>query len=155
MIQLKPIEKEQRPILENLLQLYLHDISLYYPVNFDNTTGQYIYDVDQYFTQPNHHGFFIMNQDEIAGFALVTVDCDHIRPEDVFILNQHKDKGLGTFALNRLFDKFSGHWEIRVVPNSKRSEKLWTRVVKEYTNGNHQTDRVGNYGRLVINFSNK
>jgi len=149
------VEKSERSILENLLQLYLHDLSLYYPSPFNPKTGLYEYNIDEYFTNPHYKAYFILNEDGIAGFALIIIDEEFIRPTEIFVLNQYKGKGLATFALNRLFEEYSGNWEIKIVPNSKKAEKLWTRLVKEYTNGNYQTERVGTYNRLVINFNNK
>ncbi len=38
MLKLDIIKKEEIKILEKLLQLYLHDISLYFPMEFNSNT---------------------------------------------------------------------------------------------------------------------
>ena len=41
MQELVEIKKEEKYKLENLLQMYLHDISLYFPIVFDSNKGKY------------------------------------------------------------------------------------------------------------------
>ena len=49
-ITLKKIELEKKHILDNLMQLYLHNISLSFPIDFDSNTGIYKYDdIEKYF----------------------------------------------------------------------------------------------------------
>lgn len=43
-ITLKKIELEKKHILDNLMQLYLHNICLSFPIDFDSNTGIYKYD---------------------------------------------------------------------------------------------------------------
>ena len=48
-IKLEKIIKDEKHKLENLLQLYLHDLSLYFPIDFDTKTCQYKYNLETYF----------------------------------------------------------------------------------------------------------
>ena len=66
-IKLKEIELEKRDILNNLMQLYLHNISLNFPMDFDSNTGMYGYDdIEKYFENDNNKAFFILKENEIA-----------------------------------------------------------------------------------------
>ena len=154
-MEIRSVNPNQRKVLENLLQLYLHEMSGHYPAPYNYSNGTFDYDLDSYFTEPTHKAYYILNNNKIVGFALLIINNDFIRPQEMFILNQYRDKGLGSFTLKRLFDKYKGKWELKVPPHCKRLERLWTRLVKEYTKGNYQTDRVGTYNRLVITFNNK
>lgn len=48
-IKLEKVRLEDRNKLERLLQLYLHDLSLYFPITFNSDICQYEYDLDKYF----------------------------------------------------------------------------------------------------------
>ncbi len=41
-IKLEKITKDEKHKLENLLQLYLHDLSMYFPITFDSLKCEYI-----------------------------------------------------------------------------------------------------------------
>ena len=53
-ISLKKVESKERKKLEKLLQLYLHDLSLYFPIPFDSKVCEYEYDLDKYFDKNLH-----------------------------------------------------------------------------------------------------
>ena len=62
---------EQRLLIENLIQLYLYDMTSFmpFPVGLD---GRFEYDfLDRFWRHP----YLIMVGDEIAGFALVVDEC--------------------------------------------------------------------------------
>jgi len=51
MLEIELIKEKCKATLERMLQLYLHDISLYFPIEFNDKTGLYKYDdLDKYFT---------------------------------------------------------------------------------------------------------
>lgn len=68
---LVPAHPDQKPAIANLIQLYLHDMTEFmpFPVGDD---GLYQYDfLDRFWRHP----YFIMADNEIAGFALVVDEC--------------------------------------------------------------------------------
>ena len=73
-ITLKEIKLEKKDILNNLMQLYLHNVSLSFPMDFDSNTGMYEYDdIEKYFESDNNKAFFILKENEIAGFMLIFI----------------------------------------------------------------------------------
>ena len=56
-IKLEKVRLEDRNKLERLLQLYLHDLSLYFPITFNSDIYQYEYDLDKYFI--DNYAYFI------------------------------------------------------------------------------------------------
>ena len=48
-IKIERVKISERKKLENLLQLYLHDLSLYFPIEFNSKTCKYEYDLNKYF----------------------------------------------------------------------------------------------------------
>ena len=144
-ITLKEIELEKKDILNNLMQLYLHNISLSFPMNFDSNTGMYGYDdIEKYFENDNNKAFLI----------LIDLSDEKNIVQEMFILNNYKRKGVGKTAVSTLFDKFRGNWEIKSLPCSESAEKFWISSVKEYTNDQFDLEYVGKFNRAVLTFNN-
>lgn len=155
-ITLKEIELEKKDILNNLMQLYLHNISLNFPMDFDSTTGMYGYDdIEKYFENDNNKAFFILKENEIAGFMLIDLLDEKNIVQEMFVLNNYKRKGVGKTAISILFDKFKGNWEIKSLPCSEFAEKFWISSVKEYTNDKFDLEYVGKFNRAVLTFNNE
>ena len=68
-IKLEKVRLEDRNKLERLLQLYLHDLSLYFPITFNSDICQYEYDLDKYFI--DNYAYFIKSDKDILGFVLI------------------------------------------------------------------------------------
>ncbi len=154
-ITLKKIELEKKDILNNLMQLYLHNISLNFPMDFDSNTGMYGYDdIEKYFENDNNKAFFILKENEIAGFMLIDLSDEKNIVQEMFVLNNYKRKGVGKTAVSILFDKFRGNWEIKSLPCSESAEKFWISSVKEYTNDQFNLEYVGKFNRAVLTFNN-
>ena len=153
---LKEIELEKKDILNNLMQLYLHNISLNFPMDFDSNTGMYEYDdIEKYFENDNNKEFFILKENEIAGFMLIDLSNEKNIVQEMFILNNYKRKGVGKTAVSILFDKFKGNWEIKSLLCSENAEKFWISSVKEYTNNQFNLEYVGKFNRAVLTFTNE
>lgn len=154
-ITLKEIELEKKDILNNLMQLYLHNISLNFPMDFDSNTGMYGYDdIEKYFENDNNKAFFILKENEIAGFMLIDLSDEKNIIQEMFVLNNYKRKGVGKTAISILFDKFRGNWEIKSLPCSESAKKFWISSVKEYTNDQFNLEYVGKFNRAVLTFNN-
>ena len=50
-------------------ELYLHDLSLYFPISFNSDVCKYDYNLDKYFE--DNYAYFIKSNDNILGFVLV------------------------------------------------------------------------------------
>ncbi|HOZ88952.1 MAG TPA: GNAT family N-acetyltransferase [Bacilli bacterium] len=154
-MELIQLVKKDKKILERLLQLYLHDISDYFPINFNNQKACYLYDsLLKYFDNSNNYAYLIKNGEETLGFMLIDQIDNEIVMQEMFILNHHKNKGIGQAAVNMVFDKHKGNWLIKSLPCSESSERFWQKVIKSYTNDNFQVDHVGKYNRAVFKFNN-
>ena len=152
---LERITSDKKIILDRLFQLYYHDISLEFPLDLDNETMLYeVDDLSKYFEGDNNKGYFIKYEDKIAGFVLVDLYEDKNVIDQIFVLNNFKGHGLAKQVVFIVFDKFKGNWEIKAVPESKRAEGFWLKVVNEYTNGDYTEERIGRYNRLMLTFNN-
>ncbi len=154
-ITLQEVKKEDKEKLNKLIQLYLHNISLNFPIEFNSNTCTYKYDASKYFENKNNKAFFITNEKEIVGFMLIDFYDDKNIVQEMFILNNYKRKGYGKKAINIIFNQYKGNWKIKSLPCSKEAEKFWINIVKEYTKDKFNIEYIGNYNRAVITFNNK
>ena len=107
-IKLENVSEEDKSIISNLLQLYLSNISLYFPIDMDQKTGLYIYDdIDKYFDKnKNNLALLIKCDNKIAGFAFIDFEDDRNIVQEIFVFNEYKRKGIGSNAVKKIFDKF-------------------------------------------------
>lgn len=155
MEKLVKITKSQKSILDNLLQIYLHDISLYFPIDFNSVKGRYEYDdISKYFKNSENQAYFLVDDDNIVGFTLIDkIDDSHVIQE-FFIMNNYKRKGLGKKFVFKIFDSISSHWIIKVLPKSPVAEQFWKKTIKEYTNNKFNKLYIGRFNRAVYEFNN-
>ena len=161
-IELKKIEAKDKSILQNLFQLYMHDITASLPIDV-NEHGLFEYNyIDYYFTKENRYAYLIYIEENIAGFVLIddefmVLDKENDKPcydfSEMFILNAYKNKGYGEIIVKRIFNMLKGNWEIRPVPRSEGAKRFWLKAVKNYTNDNF-TENYPKPNRLVITFKN-
>ena len=60
MIKIKIVNSNERSLIENLLQMYLHNISEYFPIDFNSETCTYDYDdIIKYFMKVVIMQFFL------------------------------------------------------------------------------------------------
>ncbi len=152
-IEIQKVLVKDRERLERLMQLYLHDLSLYFPITFNSERCKYEYDLDPYFN--SNDAYFIKTGNDILGFILVDKhmnDCFEI--SEIFVLNNYKRKKIGERAVRKVFDTYRGNWIIKAVPMSLIAEEFWKKVVNDYTKGNFRIEHTGKYKRAELYFSN-
>lgn len=155
MIHYSVLTKEDKNNLKKMLQLYLHDISRFFPIDFDSEKCEYIYDdIDDYFDNGEKAAIVFFNEDDIIGFSLVDKNEEEYIVQEMFILNNYKNKGYGEECIRKVFDDFRGKWVIRSLPCSEKSENFWNKTIKNYTNDSFELERVGKYNRAVFRFNN-
>ena len=141
--------------LYNLLQLYLHDLSNYFPIDFDNKTATYKYDdLESYTKNQSKLAYLIKKDNNVIGFSLIDILNDTNIIQEMFILNNYKNKGYGKEAVFLIFNKHKGNWLVKAVPCSKKAENFWTKTISEYTNNNYVLEHTGKYNRPEYRFNN-
>ncbi|MBQ3021057.1 MAG: hypothetical protein IJD92_02380 [Bacilli bacterium] len=155
-VKIEKIKKEDKIILERMLQLYLHDISSYFYIDFDSKTGLYKYDeLDKYFDESENFAYFIKNNDAILGFSLVDIFQNENVIQEIFILNNYKGQSVGTMAAELIFEENKGNWVVRALPKSEKAEKFWYKSINQYTNNSFKIEHVGKYNRAIFTFNNE
>ena len=75
-VSVRSAKEDEKDILYNLLQLYLHDFSEFSPQETDGR-GRFTYPyLDHYWQDPQRFPFIIYVERNIAGFALVRTEDD-------------------------------------------------------------------------------
>lgn len=120
-----------RPIVANLIQLYLHDMTEFmpFPVGPD---GRFEYGFLDRFWQ---HPYLFKVNGEIAGFALVIDECPLTQRShcyfmaEFFVLKAYRGKGVGRAALTDILANHPGLWHIGVPVLNTAALAFWGRAL--------------------------
>lgn len=154
MIILEKVEKQDEYILQNLMQFYIYEFSQYIPTIKMEANGLFApYPLGEYWINPNLHPFFIKKDDEFIGFALVEKGSEE-EPNSIvefFISSKYKGKGFGKAAATKIFQMFSGHWEVTQIEKNYPAQAFWRGLIKSLTNGNFK-ERYDDHHRSIQMF---
>lgn len=134
MITIVPAITDQKPLVANLIQLYLYDMteSMAFPVGV-NGRFEYAF-LDRFWRFP----YLIMSDEEIAGFALVIDECPLTAcaqcffMAEFFVLKAYRRQGIGQTALNAITARHNGDWHIGVPLANRPAQAFWTRALASY-----------------------
>ena len=135
----------QRPVLDHLLQLYLHDFSEFAPIGSPHgevdEEGRFTYPgLDGYWQDGGRIALLIRADDHFAGFALVNqwsaleLPLDHSVAE-FFVLRKYRRARVGTRAALLIFRRYPGQWEVPVAWYNPPAQAFWRSVREEAAPG--------------------
>jgi predicted acetyltransferase len=140
----------ERPLLRQLSEFYMYDMSEFDSEIDINLHGTFDFSIDRYWQDPNRAPYFVYVDTKIAGFVLVkrgaylTADPEMMDLADFFILRRYRRQGIGTFAAERVFEMFPGKWEVRQFAENAVAQTFWHKVIDRYTNGHFQEFALDN-----------
>ena len=153
---------DRAPLIANLLELYIHDLSEVFSVK-PGLDGRFGYDkLPLYWSEPDKRwAFLIKFGDQVAGFALVTrgspATCDPMDLDvaEFFVLRGYRRLSVGRQAAKMLWDSLPGNWVVRVSEGNRRGLPFWRAVCRAYASGAcEETTRPGNpHGWRVFTFA--
>lgn len=130
-ITLRPAALSDKPVIANLIQLYLHDMTEFMPFPV-GTDGRYEYDfLDRFWRFP----YFIMSGEEIAGFALVVDECPLTGRKpcwfmaEFFILKSYRKQGAGRTAVAHVLALHPGDWHVAVPHANRAAKAFWPKAL--------------------------
>jgi predicted acetyltransferase len=131
------------PLLMNLLQLYIHDLSAAFPDVELGPDGRYGYEkLPLYWSEPERRfPFLVRFESRVVGFALITRgspatdDPDVFDIAEFFVIRRHRRSGLGREAAFHLWDRFPARWTVRVSEGNAGALRFWQGVTDRYTTG--------------------
>jgi predicted acetyltransferase len=125
----------EQPVIENLVQLYIHDFSELFggTARGDlSDDGRYKVDIplDDWWAQPDHVPLLIRYHGKLAGFALINANPHSGDPVDrnmaeFFIVRKYRRLGLGTATAHAIFARYPGHWEAAVMRGNASARLFW------------------------------
>lgn len=135
--------REDAPLLEQLLELYIHDLSDVFPNLEVGADGRFGYaKLAQYWAEPERRFAFLIRKGErISGFALATrgspaaEDPNVLDVAEFFVLRAHRRFGVGRQAAMLLWKTLPGTWTVRVSQANRGGLAFWSRTVAEYAGG--------------------
>ena len=147
MITLDPAGAAERPVLENLFQLYAYDWSELGWLDVGDDGRFADPSLDAYWQDDHRHPFLIRVDGRLAGFALVagrsrlTGRAGVFDMAEFFVMRKYRRRGVGFAAASAAFDRFIGRWEIRQRDENVAATAFWRRVIARYTDGSYQEIR--------------
>jgi predicted acetyltransferase len=140
-ISLMPARIDERPVLENLLQLYIYDFSEF--VGWDvGDDGRFKgRSIESYWQDSWRHPYLIRADGKLAGFALVhqrsriTGDPTTWDMAEFFVVRKYRRQGIGALIATRLFEAHRGNWEVRQRDDNGIASAFWRSVITDFTDG--------------------
>ena len=130
-------------LLENLLELYIHDLSAAFPNIQIGPDGRFGYPrLPLFWSEPEERfAFLTFAGGRVAGFALATrsAPAAAARPEldvaEFFVLKRYRRTGVGRRAASLLWQALPGVWTVRVSEGNPGAYAFWSGVVAECSKG--------------------
>ena len=97
---------DDKDIINNLYQYYVHDLSEFNDNLQPDSMGLFdVSFVDSYYSEDNLIPLKITLENSIIGFVFCSIGkkVDYVI-QDIFILRNYRNRGLGKLALKQLFD---------------------------------------------------
>jgi predicted acetyltransferase len=153
---LAPATEAERPLLAQLLQLYLHDFS---ELDHDEVgeDGRFSYRwFDLYGSKPGYQALLLRVRDKPAGFVLLEERGSEDNPDahyvaEFFVMRAYRRSGYGTAVARALFDRYPGRWEIEQTGPNVAAQVFWRGVIASYTGGRY-TEHNKDGGQVVQEF---
>ena len=150
MIDLVRVKQEDEEILQNLIQFYIYEFTVFQEIKLESNGSYAPFDLKPYWTEADLHAFFIMHDAELAGFVMVESGDPNVILE-FFIMRKFYRRGFGKIAAIKLFDLFPGNWSITQVEKNEPARNFWREVIGEYTSGNY-IEKFDDYNRSIQEF---
>jgi predicted acetyltransferase len=106
--------------------------------------------IARWFRDSSAYPLLILHGTEPVGFAMVARNPRSARPDaseyrmaEFFIGREHRRLGIGRSAVQLIFSRFAGTWEIMEYMRNPGAVSFWRRVVASYTEGKYR-ERVAN-----------
>lgn len=131
------------PLLGNLLELYMHDLSAAFPSIALGDDGRFGYhSLPLYWREPERRfAFVIRHGGKVAGFALATrgspvsEDPEVFDVAEFFVLRRHRRSGVGRRAAFLLWRALPGKWTVRASEGNPGAALFWRAAIAEFTQG--------------------
>lgn len=143
----------EKPVLHNLLQLYLHELSWYQGGDLDER-GRYAYPrFGAYWKEAGHHPYLLRVERSPAGFALIqqTGPAAHAFSE-FYIVRAWRGGGLGRRVAVELLRERPGPWTVTFHGRNAPARHFWQDVVSRAASGTPGEEPGDSADRVRLRF---
>lgn len=162
-IEIIPASLEQKAIVANLLELYMHDFCEFVDLEI-GPDGRFGYrDLDTYWSEPARHPLLLYVDTRLAGFALIdglprgSPDVMVWDVAEFFILRGYRRAGIGTQVAHQVWKRFPGRWQVRVIVSNQPAYRFWYHAIKSFAGQEIAATRArqGGRDRHVFSFESR
>jgi predicted acetyltransferase len=161
-ITILPAQPEERKLVANLLQLYLHDFSEIEALETDEE-GLFTWNgFDDFWTQPDHYVFLARYENKVVGFAFIQRGFHNEKADrhdeqltdmvEFFVLRRYRRKEIGYAMALHCFGAFRGRWQVRVAENNPGAVKFWQKVVSDFSKNRFEVFRPKEFPEIIYYF---
>lgn len=130
-IRFERITNESRQLLENLWQLYFHDLSKYRGTRIGEDGKFGVGRLPLLFSSEDRIGYFFYIESDLVGFSIIRDGDQEIKiVSEFFILGPFQHQGLGRQIALKLFGLHPGKWEIAFQEVNKPAASFWRDVAE-------------------------
>jgi predicted acetyltransferase len=148
-----------KPVLRELLNLYLYDLSDLPGAGDLNEEGRYEYRyLDRYWMEADRHAFLVRAEGAVAGFSLVNTQTHSTARwciAEFFVARRHRRRGVGTVAAHATFTQLPGEWEVWTDRDNIRAHDFWRHAVSSFARGSFREIANGHGGGPTFLFESK
>jgi len=130
---------EQEPVLANMLELYVYDLSTFVDVHLRPDGRYHFPQLSQYWQQENRFPFLVRVDGHLAGFVLVSRgslisgDPKVWDMAEFFILRRFRRRGIGAAVAQEIWRRFPGAWDVRVLETNQPAQAFWDAAISAFT----------------------
>ena len=136
-VEIVPASAKDEPVLANLLELYAHDFSELTDVPL-GADGRFGYPaLPRYWVEPERHAFLV-HDEGLAGFVLVkrgseiSGDAAVWDVAEMFVVRGRRRRGTGADAIQQVWRRLPGRWEVRVMEANRAALPFWERTIASF-----------------------
>lgn len=138
LVELIPAGVGEKPVVDRLTQLYLHDFSAFAPIDSPhgnvNVDGRFVLAYfDSYWQDAKRRALLTQVNGRWAGFALINdwapsgMNIDRAFAE-FFVMRKYRRTGIGLRVARAIMSAAGGVWEAGVADYNKPAAPFWRRV---------------------------
>lgn len=149
----------EKPILANLMELYIYDLSRVVPdkeiFTLDHN-GRFGYPrFDRFWQDDDRAAYLFRVNGKLAGFCLIHSSPFFNRDKaakvigEFFVMHAYRNKSVGTIAASKVMQLYPGYWEMRVIDANAVAVHFWEKVLRVVAGSDyaiqqkHDTEWVG------------
>ena len=152
-IELLGVPPRDRSKLSTLLDAYLNELAGHREIAVGAITASDYPYLDAYFREPGRHPFFIADRGVVVGFALVRdpESTGSVREMAEFYVKPSRRRlGVGAAAIELLWRRFPGDWELQVHARNEIAMRFWTACIDRVASTESSVTHIkANDGRRI------